>query len=344
VFADVRQRLPFCQQATDSPPPLEHDTHYKIVTSEIFCCKEQRETIPAAMRIDKGFPIMSRFASKFAAWSFSRDPRILILALIVCTTLARRSDAIVQPWQLSISEKEGELVHAGDMTWGNWLMWDTAYERMIDRNMPYLELKNNSANPITELHLTIGDSRFNFAPVTGSALTALGSSTPGFTLNSSTSMGGNQLDVTFGSGLGSGSTIRFKIKIGVDSGFASQYASQFGSSLPDFRTVLFDNINQPDVYGPDPLVVPPGSEDNALAFVLFNPGGPSTKVVFPDLPIPLDHFFFNNLLRHYTDTDMLTLSTIGGNPIPEPASIGLAMLGIAGMLLGRRSRSRRSAV
>src|ERR1051326_8933235 len=69
-------------------------------------------------------------------------------------------------WSLRISEKEGELEHTVDPMWSKWLMWDIGYQRMVDRNMPYIEIMNAamSTDPITEFHLTIGDNRFNFAP------------------------------------------------------------------------------------------------------------------------------------------------------------------------------------
>ena len=65
---------------------------------------------------------------------------------------------------VSISEKELKLENPVDMMWDKWLMWDIGYQRMIERNMPYIELLNEaeSTSPITEFNLTIGDNRFNF--------------------------------------------------------------------------------------------------------------------------------------------------------------------------------------
>ena len=161
-------------------------------------------------------------------------------------------------------------------------MWDIGYQRMMDRNTPYIELLNEatSTSPITEFHLTIGDNRFNFGPVEGTDLVMLGSTTPGFNLTASKVNGvvntdgdmGDELVVNIGNGgLLPGQLVRFKIKLDVDPAYAAQYAASFGASLPDFRTVLFD-MNGLNVYDG---VVHTSSDDNAQAFVVFNPGGKS---------------------------------------------------------------------
>jgi hypothetical protein len=38
---------------------------------------------------------------------------------------------------LKFSEKEMKLEHPTDMMWDKYLMWDLAFQRMNDRNMPY---------------------------------------------------------------------------------------------------------------------------------------------------------------------------------------------------------------
>src|SRR4029078_1627740 len=103
-------------------------------------------------------------------------------------------------WSVRLSEKEGELAHTGDAMWSKWLMWDIGQQRMVDRNSPYLEITNaaTSTDSITEFHITIGDHRFNFAQINGN-LATLGSTTPGFSLTSSTVGGaGDELVVNIG--------------------------------------------------------------------------------------------------------------------------------------------------
>jgi hypothetical protein len=89
-------------------------------------------------------------------------------------------------FELTLSEKEKKLQHPDDMMWNKWLMWDTASQREDERNMPYIQIENTSTSPITEFHMTIGDTRFNFGIVEGTDYALLGSTTPGYDLASST--------------------------------------------------------------------------------------------------------------------------------------------------------------
>ncbi len=266
----------------------------------------------------------------------------LVALAALATTMSLSSQALAQDaYSVRLSEKEGELAHTGDAMWSKWLMWDIGYQRMVDRNSPYLEVTNasTSVDPITEFHITIGDNRFNFAPINGS-LATLGSTTPGFTLTSSTvGDAGDELVVKIGgSGLAPGQSVRFKVKLGIDPSFAATYAASFGTSLPDYRTVLFD-MNGINVYGSDGK---PDPEDNSHVNVLFDTNIASSTEIFPDETVPVGQYFNNNL-RSYSALDPVNLFELNGQAIPEPASIGLAMLGIAGFFLSSRSRNRRSA-
>src|SRR5262245_66464119 len=114
---------------------------------------------------------------------------IALVALALTVSFASQSLAATpDAFTVRLSEKEDELANGNDPMWSKWLMWDIGYQRMVERNSPYLELTNasTSTDPITEFHITIGDNRFNFAPVVGTDLVALGSTTPGVSLTSST--------------------------------------------------------------------------------------------------------------------------------------------------------------
>jgi len=299
----------------------------------------------------KGMEMKTDFTVKFKAI----QSRVILFALtlvaasVFCPSATKAQNAFT----MNISEKELKLEHPdpNDMAWNKWLMWDLGFERMMDRNMPYVELQNSAAStsPITEFHLTIGDSRFNFAPDTATSLVALGSTTPGFDLSANTvSNAGKELVVTIGNGgLLPGQLVRFQIKLGVDPAFATQYAASFGMSQPDYRTVLFDiNSNggstPVDLYGPDPNV-PAGSSDNASAFVLFG-GVKSSVQTLADATVDAENQavngqYRNNALRPYSASDNVNLFRLGGgNEIPEPGSMVLAMLGLSSILFCRRGR------
>ncbi len=269
--------------------------------------------------------------ARLAAWS---APLLLLAIIGSLTNRALAQDS----WNLRISEKEDELAHTGDAMWTKWVMWDIGYQRMMDRNMPYIELTNasTSTDPITQFHITIGDNRFNFAPVSGTDLVMLGSTSPAtLPLTASTVGGlGDELVVDLGNGgLAPGDTVRFKIKLGIDPSFASTYAASFGASLPDYRTVLFD-MNGINVY--DGNTVDNSTKDNSQAFVVFDTDMQSNTAVFPDETVP-NGIYYNNILRPYTATDMVNLFQLeGAASVPEPASIGLAVFGLAGFLWGRR--------
>lgn len=260
-----------------------------------------------------------------------------VLAISAASVIATSAKA-QNSWTVSISEKEMKLEHPVDMMWDKWLMWDIGYQRMMCRNMPYIELLNEatSAAPITEFHLTIGDNNFNFAPVEGTKYALLGSSTPGFDLMSTTLNGlGDELVVTIGNGgLLPGQLVRFQINLDVDPAYAAQYSASFGSSQPDFRTVLFD-MNGLNVYTG---VQHSSSDDNAKASVVFTPGGKSNAVAFPDEVVPVSQYFNNNLRVYKASDPVLIFQIGGGTEVPEPSSVALLMLlfSVAGCI--RRSR------
>ena len=76
--------------------------------------------------------------------------------------------------------------------------------------------------------------------------------------------------------------------------------------------------------------------------VIFDTNIQSNTSTFPDETVPVGQFFNSNI-RAYSQLDPVNLFQLQGQAVPEPTSIGLAMLGIMGFFLNSRSRSRRSA-
>jgi hypothetical protein len=272
-------------------------------------------------------------------------PGILLSALLVALAFAsipvEHSLAQTTPptFTVNISEKEMKLANPTDMMWDKHLMWDLSFQRMNDRNMPYVELRNTGTAPIVEFHMTIGDTRFNFSDDSLGTFAMLGSTTPGCQLTSN-AVGGNALVVTLGNGgLPAGQLLRFKIDLAVDppnSGGLFEF--------PDFRTVLFD-MNGVQVYDPGmPTVV--SSTDNSQMWVEFGPpiGAPTMPVFLPDATVaPPAAAFFNDNPRQWGENDPVRIfSLTGGGIIPEPSSAVL-LAGLAcGLATWRRAPRRRA--
>jgi hypothetical protein len=175
----------------------------------------------------------------------------------------------------------------------------------------------------------------------------LGSTTPGFNLSASKATGvvntngnmGDVLTVAIGNGgLLPGQKVRFQINLDVDPAFAAAYAASFGASQPDYRTILFD-MNGLNVYDG---VVKTSSADNAQAFVVFNSVGQSQKAIFDDETVAAGQFYNSNLRPYSAMDPVLIFQLEGAQPIPEPGTIALVLLGLSGLALRRRSRPERS--
>jgi hypothetical protein len=265
-----------------------------------------------------------------------------LLALAI-TTIA---DSLAQaqttpPFTFNISEKEMKLAHPTDMMWDKHLMWDMSFQRMNDRNMPYVELRNTGTAPITEFHMTIGDTRFNFSDDSLGTFALLGSTTPGFQLTSN-AVGGDELVVTIGNGgLPVGQLVRFKIDLAVDppnSGGLFQF--------PDFRTVLFD-MNGVQVYDPG-MPINFSTTDNSRLWAVFDPPAGSNfstiPVFLPDATVPPPaNSFFNDNPRQWGENDPVRIfSQPGGGIIPEPSSMVLAAGLACGLSTWRRRAPRKA--
>ncbi len=254
-------------------------------------------------------------------------------------------------FSLRLSEKENELVHTGDMAWEKYNMWDLGFERMSERNMPFLELTNNGDTPLTEFHLTIGDTRFHFSDDFLGQFALLGNSTPSFQISSSTlNDAGDELVVQIGNGglKKDDGPLRFEIDLDVDPTYMADPFNFYPH--PDYRTVLFDIVGV-SPYGPqDNENANDSSADNAMYWALFNSGEGTTTtdmLKMPDADVPAAYQgFYNENLRPYRLSDAVGLFEFnGGTSVPEPASGLIGVIALAGYLAGtaRGKRSHRRA-
>jgi PEP-CTERM motif len=260
--------------------------------------------------------------------------------------LAPPARAATDSFTVKIAEKQQALSDPTDESLQHFLMWDMSADRVIARNMPYLELSNDadSTSPITAFHLTIGDTRFHFDCAALGSCAMLGKTTPDVSLSSavsaitgdSASTSGDQLNLTIGNGgLQPGQVVRFKIALAVDPGL-NIFAH------PDYRTILFD-MNGRNVY--DGNLINDDSDDNATVSAAFTLSNGTTLLAGPTPFVDptvtgVESQYYNNIYRHYgvmepVDTFLVQGSVAG---VPEPSSLAIAMIGV---LFGAFNLSRR---
>jgi len=275
----------------------------------------------------------------------------LALTCIAFGTLPLRAESNDATFSLKISEKAKAITDPTNTALQNFLMWDLGSDRVMNRNMPFLELENqHDSLPITEFRMTIGDPRFHFdcsmlnecALVTGSpGNLSVASSIIAGDGDQSPNQGG-ELVLNFGNaGLAPGEKVLFKIALGVDEAYDFFHR-------PDFRTVLFD-MNEINVY--DGNLHSPNSvdetSDNAKVTVKFGSNGGSFVVG----PVPVDDYdvegeaakYFNDHFRRYGVMEHVdTFLLVGGvgNEVPEPSAVVLAMVAWIVGLCSRRCRGQ----
>lgn len=296
-------------------------------------------------------------------WNARHGLAVVALAWLIFAAAPVFAQSETAPFALRMSEKEMNLAHTDDPDWQRYIARDLGFHRMNGRNLPFIELTNNLDAPLTEFHLTIGDSRFHFANDFLSTFALLAETTPGFSLTSST-VGdlGDELVVTIGNGglkKGDG-PLRFEIDLDVDPQYLVAPFKFY--QHPDFRTVLFDMAGI-EPYGPQGNEDPENpSADNALLWAVYSPSTGATfsteKVHLSDISIggalraaasarasaatSGETVYYNQIISPYgAQNNPITLITLdGGEEIPEPASALLALFGLVAAGLSR-FRSRR---
>jgi PEP-CTERM motif-containing protein len=268
---------------------------------------------------------------------------VVVLTLAVSAQLAAPALAATgtgnPDFSIKITEKEGNL-GTPDAAMMHYLMWDLGVDRVADRNMPVLEVKNMSDSPLKELTMTIGDDRFNFNCAILKACAAPVKSSPVTDFTSSTT-DGNEILINFGDGLAKNEVARFRIALAVDADHKDDFYKH-----PDYRTVLFD-MNGINVYdgnlhnaeGDD------GKGDNSTFTALYGSGesAKTSETTFPDFEVDgTPGQYYNNIYRRYGIMERVDTFQGVGNAsagIPEPSTFCLAGLGLIGLVvLKLRSR------
>lgn len=242
------------------------------------------------------------------------------LALSVCfvaTLVARPADAAIDKagFQVSFCEKEMILEHPDDHSYMMYAMWDTPYQRIRNRSMPWVEVENlaESTANLTEFSMTIGDTDYNFTDATYGAYAILSDSTPDILITSIVSTG-DLLTLTFGDGgLAPGEIVRFGIDLAPDADVDGLFPH------PDFRLVLFD-MNDLDGNGT--------SDNSEVTAEFVDPDDSSmtetVATVLPDYEVTGNQAnYFNQFVRPYGVMEGIDIFTDGDlvvNTIPEPTS------------------------
>ena len=89
---------------------------------------------------------------------------VAFLSLILTTSDDVHAQANITSFELAISSSELVLEQPDNHVVMHYQSWDSPLQRILERNMPFLEVRNNanSTANITEVRLTIGDTDFNF--------------------------------------------------------------------------------------------------------------------------------------------------------------------------------------
>ncbi|MCO6046277.1 PEP-CTERM sorting domain-containing protein [Aeoliella sp. ICT_H6.2] len=212
-------------------------------------------------------------------------------------------------------------------------MWDTPYQRIRNRSMPWVEVENlsDSTGNLTEFSMTIGDEDYNFTDATYGTFALLSDSTPDVLIQSVVSTG-DLLTVTFGNGgLAPGETVRFGIDLAPDDDVEGLFPH------PDFRLVLFDMNNMDGN----------GTEDNSVVTGTFvdpnnNALTESVSTQIADYEVTGNQAnYFNQFIRPYGVMEGVDIfgTDVTTTVVPEPstgvAAILAAVVG-AGVLRRRR--------
>ncbi|REK13041.1 MAG: PEP-CTERM sorting domain-containing protein [Planctomycetota bacterium] len=261
---------------------------------------------------------------------------LLGVLLAIGSASAARADAV--SYALTFCENLDVLRDPTNKTLAMNAAWVTQHSLMLGRTMPYLELRNTSADALlTQLNLTIGDQTKNYD------WSELIEASPGVGYSLVTPdgvMGGQKSDellINF-SNLGPGDFVRFRIGLSADDPSAG--------FVQDYRMTLFQ------LDGSDP-------SSNAIATVSFEDGEGTTQLVeqlpnysFGGIPtstsLAFPRGYSMDMVMPFTLTDSGTIEPEDDddgqtNQVPEPDSVLLLSVGMLAFIGWRLHCRRRAA-
>lgn len=247
----------------------------------------------------------------------------VVLSLVAASSA---SAAMVQ-----FSSIETLLADPDDMMAAKTALWTGWLTQLYEGNMPYIEITNDADDPaIEQFTMSIGDENYQFSNefqhktwtnsypyAADGSYALLGFSTPDVELTSSIVDGGNTLVVDFGAGgLQPGETVRFQVDIDADPGVE-------GMMLYADYTSVFFNADDP----------------TQNSFVEFDFVGTdidaSGTLSAASIPTEVSQFFQAPRPYSVPQTPPPVPPTTFDR-IPEPTSVLLASLAIAGLATRRR--------
>ena len=246
-------------------------------------------------------------------------------------TIEQQGDGpITAAYTVNISSKELVLESPNDPNAQLNAMWDNPYQRIADRNMPWVEVVNavESTSDITQYIMSIGDEAFHFSDAHfGSLIMESDTDSAGVSLVANVINGGDTLVIDI-AGLNPGDTARFRVDIDPDDPAAFPH--------PDFRLVFFDMNGNSNA----------DNSDVSLRFAeITDPVTVTLPNTLPDFAVngPL---YFNTHIRPYNVMEHVDTFTIGDSVtvtqgVPEPST--LALIAMLGLTLGTVSYRRRKS-